>query len=190
MGDNDNETLSNVTSATWDFEDEAFDEISDEAKDFISDLLKKDMKWVPSQRQSLHSESTWKNNCCLVLESFWMSDLTDFLRLASCICSPWGTAVRFSSLSEIIYFLFTVSSVYFSQSSFSQSVITTMAHSYSVRVCVCLQSSSELRSVFPAPLAQTGHHQHGGQETFQREDEEIYSEKKVAGQDLNDNHLT
>lgn len=44
MGDNDNETLSNVTSATWDFEDEAFDEISDEAKNCISNLLKKDMK--------------------------------------------------------------------------------------------------------------------------------------------------
>uniref|UniRef100_A0A673LZR6 Myosin light chain kinase, smooth muscle n=1 Tax=Sinocyclocheilus rhinocerous TaxID=307959 RepID=A0A673LZR6_9TELE len=44
MGDNDNETLSNVTSATWDFEDEAFDEISDEAKDFIGNLLKKNMK--------------------------------------------------------------------------------------------------------------------------------------------------
>ncbi|KAK1788716.1 hypothetical protein P4O66_002432 [Electrophorus voltai] len=44
MGDNDHETLSNVTSATWDFEDEAFDEISEEAKDFISSLLKKDMR--------------------------------------------------------------------------------------------------------------------------------------------------
>uniref|UniRef100_A0A2R9A853 Myosin light chain kinase, smooth muscle n=1 Tax=Pan paniscus TaxID=9597 RepID=A0A2R9A853_PANPA len=44
MGDNDNETLANVTSATWDFDDEAFDEISDDAKDFISNLLKKDMK--------------------------------------------------------------------------------------------------------------------------------------------------
>ncbi|XP_060785969.1 myosin light chain kinase, smooth muscle isoform X4 [Neoarius graeffei] len=44
MGDNENETLSNVTSATWDFEDEAFDEISEEAKDFISSLLKKDKK--------------------------------------------------------------------------------------------------------------------------------------------------
>ncbi|XP_056315650.1 myosin light chain kinase, smooth muscle isoform X1 [Danio aesculapii] len=44
MGDNDNETLANVTSATWDFEDEAFDEISDQAKDFISRLLKKDMR--------------------------------------------------------------------------------------------------------------------------------------------------
>ncbi|XP_040858575.1 myosin light chain kinase, smooth muscle isoform X1 [Ochotona curzoniae] len=44
MGDNDNETLANVTSATWDFDDEAFDEISEDAKDFISSLLKKDMK--------------------------------------------------------------------------------------------------------------------------------------------------
>ncbi|XP_069791647.1 myosin light chain kinase, smooth muscle-like isoform X2 [Narcine bancroftii] len=44
MGDNDNETLANVTSATWDFDDEAFDEISDDAKDFIRGLLKKDMK--------------------------------------------------------------------------------------------------------------------------------------------------
>uniref|UniRef100_A0A671LQK1 Myosin light chain kinase, smooth muscle n=1 Tax=Sinocyclocheilus anshuiensis TaxID=1608454 RepID=A0A671LQK1_9TELE len=44
MGENDNETLANVTSATWDFEDEAFDEISDQAKDFISSLLKKDMR--------------------------------------------------------------------------------------------------------------------------------------------------
>lgn len=44
MGENDNETLANVTSATWDFDDEAFDEISDDAKDFISNLLKKDMK--------------------------------------------------------------------------------------------------------------------------------------------------
>uniref|UniRef100_A0A4W5NXE3 Myosin light chain kinase, smooth muscle n=1 Tax=Hucho hucho TaxID=62062 RepID=A0A4W5NXE3_9TELE len=44
MGDNDNETLSNVTSATWDFEDDAFDEISDHAKDFITNLLKKNMR--------------------------------------------------------------------------------------------------------------------------------------------------
>ncbi|XP_075996672.1 myosin light chain kinase, smooth muscle [Genypterus blacodes] len=44
MGDNDNETLSNVTSACWDFEDEAFDEISDTGKDFITNLLMKDMR--------------------------------------------------------------------------------------------------------------------------------------------------
>ncbi|XP_074550631.1 myosin light chain kinase, smooth muscle [Halichoeres trimaculatus] len=57
MGDNDNETLSNVTSATWDFEDEAFDEISDTAKDFITNLLKKDMKARLSCPQCF--EHTW-----------------------------------------------------------------------------------------------------------------------------------
>ncbi|KAM6978468.1 myosin light chain kinase, smooth muscle [Tautogolabrus adspersus] len=57
MGDNDNETLSNVTSATWDFEDEAFDEISDTAKDFITNLLKKDMKTRLTCAQCF--EHTW-----------------------------------------------------------------------------------------------------------------------------------
>ncbi|XP_019727484.1 myosin light chain kinase, smooth muscle isoform X1 [Hippocampus comes] len=57
MGDNDNETLANVTSATWDFEDEAFDEISDDAKDFITSLLKKDMKARLSCPRCL--EHTW-----------------------------------------------------------------------------------------------------------------------------------
>ncbi|XP_056607403.1 myosin light chain kinase, smooth muscle [Triplophysa dalaica] len=57
MGDNDNETLANVTSATWDFEDEAFDEISDQAKDFISSLLKKDMRARLTCAQSL--EHSW-----------------------------------------------------------------------------------------------------------------------------------
>ncbi|XP_057707533.1 myosin light chain kinase, smooth muscle [Corythoichthys intestinalis] len=57
MGDNDNETLANVTSATWDFEDEAFDEISDDAKDFITRLLKKDMKARLSCPQCL--EHSW-----------------------------------------------------------------------------------------------------------------------------------
>uniref|UniRef100_A0A4W4GZ82 Myosin light chain kinase, smooth muscle n=1 Tax=Electrophorus electricus TaxID=8005 RepID=A0A4W4GZ82_ELEEL len=57
MGDNDNETLANVTSATWDFEDEAFDEISEQAKSFISRLLKKDMKARLTCAQCL--EHTW-----------------------------------------------------------------------------------------------------------------------------------
>ncbi|NP_001161592.1 myosin light chain kinase-like protein [Saccoglossus kowalevskii] len=39
MGDNDAETICNVTTAEWDFEDESFDEISDAAKDFIEKLL-------------------------------------------------------------------------------------------------------------------------------------------------------
>lgn len=39
MGDNDMETMANVTRATFDFEDSSFDPISDLAKDFISKLL-------------------------------------------------------------------------------------------------------------------------------------------------------
>lgn len=42
MGDSDMETMANVTRSEWDFEDESFDEISDDAKDFISKLLVKD----------------------------------------------------------------------------------------------------------------------------------------------------
>ena len=44
MGDNDSETLVSVTMAQWDFEDDAFDEISDDAKNFIETLLVKDMR--------------------------------------------------------------------------------------------------------------------------------------------------
>ena len=40
MGDTDSETLSNVQRVEWDFDDPVFDEITDEAKDFISRLLK------------------------------------------------------------------------------------------------------------------------------------------------------
>ena len=39
LGDTDSETFSNVTSGQWDFEDDDFDDISDNAKDFIEKLL-------------------------------------------------------------------------------------------------------------------------------------------------------
>ncbi|XP_075631076.1 myosin light chain kinase, smooth muscle [Balearica regulorum gibbericeps] len=42
QGDNDMETLSNITAARWDFEEETFSEISQQAKEFISQLLQKD----------------------------------------------------------------------------------------------------------------------------------------------------
>lgn len=42
MGDDDNETIQNVSTAEWDFEDEAFDVISDLSKQFIEELLIKD----------------------------------------------------------------------------------------------------------------------------------------------------
>lgn len=45
MGDSDLETMANVTRAEFDFNDESFDPISEQAKDFISKLLVKDKKW-------------------------------------------------------------------------------------------------------------------------------------------------
>ena len=44
MGDNDAETLANVTTAEWDFDDPVFEDISQEAKEFIEDLLVKNQK--------------------------------------------------------------------------------------------------------------------------------------------------
>ncbi|XP_072180712.1 myosin light chain kinase, smooth muscle-like [Diadema setosum] len=39
MGDNEGETMSNILKVEWDFDDECFDEISDNAKEFIEKLL-------------------------------------------------------------------------------------------------------------------------------------------------------
>lgn len=44
MGATDVETMANVTIAKYDFDDEAFQDISDNAKDFIKKLLLKDIK--------------------------------------------------------------------------------------------------------------------------------------------------
>jgi hypothetical protein len=39
MGENDAETFVNVTLCKWDFDDDIFDDISDDATDFIEHLL-------------------------------------------------------------------------------------------------------------------------------------------------------
>lgn len=46
MGDSDVETMANVTIAKYDFDDESFDDISLDAKDFITKLLIKDKRYV------------------------------------------------------------------------------------------------------------------------------------------------
>jgi len=46
MGDNDAETFANITRADYDLEDEAFDAISNNAKDFISGLLIKRKEYI------------------------------------------------------------------------------------------------------------------------------------------------
>ncbi|GMT09124.1 hypothetical protein PFISCL1PPCAC_421, partial [Pristionchus fissidentatus] len=44
LGDNDEETLANVSAGDWDFDDPAFDDITAEAKDFICRLMLKDKR--------------------------------------------------------------------------------------------------------------------------------------------------
>ncbi len=46
LGDTDGETFTNVTHGRYDFEDEEFDNISDEAKEFIDKLLVRNMRFV------------------------------------------------------------------------------------------------------------------------------------------------
>ncbi|VVD02317.1 unnamed protein product [Leptidea sinapis] len=53
MGETDIETMANVTVAKYDFDDEAFNEISDDAKDFIRKLLVKDKESRPSATECL-----------------------------------------------------------------------------------------------------------------------------------------
>ncbi|XP_023297882.2 myosin light chain kinase, smooth muscle isoform X8 [Lucilia cuprina] len=51
MGDSDVETFSNITRADYDFDDDAFDCVSQQAKDFISNLLvhRKEDRWTAEQ---------------------------------------------------------------------------------------------------------------------------------------------
>lgn len=53
LGDNDNETLNNILACQWNFEEEEFTDISDEAKDFITRLLVKSKSWRMSAAESL-----------------------------------------------------------------------------------------------------------------------------------------
>ncbi|XP_020040887.1 myosin light chain kinase family member 4 isoform X4 [Castor canadensis] len=53
LGDNDAETLSNVLACRWDLEDEEFQDISEEAKEFIAKLLIKEKSWRISASEAL-----------------------------------------------------------------------------------------------------------------------------------------
>ncbi|XP_045667649.1 myosin light chain kinase family member 4 isoform X1 [Ursus americanus] len=75
LGDNDAETLNNILACRWDLEDEEFQDISEEAREFISKLLIKEKSWRISASEALkhpwlsdhklHSRLTaQKKNCC------------------------------------------------------------------------------------------------------------------------------
>ncbi|KAM9843468.1 myosin light chain kinase, smooth muscle [Aulostomus maculatus] len=53
QGDSDADTLALVTAAQWEFDEESFGEISDEAKNFISSLLNKDTRRRMSCKEAL-----------------------------------------------------------------------------------------------------------------------------------------
>ncbi|KAL4676266.1 hypothetical protein H8959_010411 [Pygathrix nigripes] len=53
LGDNDAETLNNILACRWDLEDEEFQDISEEAKEFISKLLIKEKSWRISASEAL-----------------------------------------------------------------------------------------------------------------------------------------
>ncbi|KAM3875820.1 uncharacterized protein mylk4b [Diretmus argenteus] len=53
LGDDDNETLNNILACQWNFEEEEFSDISEQAKDFITRLLVKSKSWRMSAAQSL-----------------------------------------------------------------------------------------------------------------------------------------
>uniref|UniRef100_A0A670ICU9 Myosin light chain kinase 2 n=1 Tax=Podarcis muralis TaxID=64176 RepID=A0A670ICU9_PODMU len=60
LGDNDTETLNNVLAANWYFDEEAFEGISEEAKDFVSNLIIKNKSGRLSAAQCL--QHPWLNN--------------------------------------------------------------------------------------------------------------------------------
>ncbi|XP_060100246.1 myosin light chain kinase family member 4 [Heteronotia binoei] len=53
LGDDDNETLNNILACRFDFEDEEFQKVSEEAKDFITKLLIKEKGWRISATAAL-----------------------------------------------------------------------------------------------------------------------------------------
>ncbi|XP_031213941.1 myosin light chain kinase family member 4 isoform X5 [Mastomys coucha] len=73
LGDNDAETLTNILACRWDLEDEEFQDISEEAKEFIAKLLIKEKSWRISASEALkhpwlsdhklHSRLSAQKNC-------------------------------------------------------------------------------------------------------------------------------
>ncbi|NXE83827.1 MYLK2 kinase, partial [Cochlearius cochlearius] len=60
LGDNDTETLNNVLAANWYFDEETFESVSEEAKDFVSNLIIKEKGARMSAGQCL--QHPWLNN--------------------------------------------------------------------------------------------------------------------------------
>ncbi|XP_065485651.1 myosin light chain kinase family member 4 isoform X4 [Caloenas nicobarica] len=86
LGDDDNETLNNILSCSWDFEDEEFRDVSDQAKDFISKLLIK--------------EKCWRISATAALKHPWLTDHKLHYRLQKSCCVVTA-AKRFENISSL-----------------------------------------------------------------------------------------
>lgn len=86
QGDSDSETLASVTAAQWEFDEESFEDITNQAKDFISSLLQKNVRLdIRASGHTLtHSHThTWKHtvlsshrqrmSCDEALSHAWMA---------------------------------------------------------------------------------------------------------------------
>ncbi|XP_051884663.1 myosin light chain kinase 3 [Pristis pectinata] len=60
LGDHDTETMNNIINANWEFDDEGFENVSEEAKEFVSNLLVKEKCNRSSASQCLKHK--WLNN--------------------------------------------------------------------------------------------------------------------------------
>ncbi|XP_050746848.1 myosin light chain kinase family member 4 [Gymnogyps californianus] len=97
LGDDDNETLNNILSCSWDFEDEEFQDVSDQAKDFISKLLIKEKCWRISATAALKHPwlSDHKLHCRLQVPKFKYPCALKRLKVTVCPKHP-----RLNNLSE------------------------------------------------------------------------------------------
>lgn len=69
LGDDDNETLNNILACNWEFEEEEFQEVSEDAKDFISKLLIKE-KWYSNPVVLCLSNEHLISSYCNTLDMF------------------------------------------------------------------------------------------------------------------------
>uniref|UniRef100_A0A8C3TAS9 Myosin light chain kinase family member 4 n=1 Tax=Chelydra serpentina TaxID=8475 RepID=A0A8C3TAS9_CHESE len=78
LGDDDNETLNNILACSWDFENEEFQAVSEEAKDFLSKLLIKEKSWRMSATSALKHPwlSDHKLHCGLHKQTCSKSELS------------------------------------------------------------------------------------------------------------------
>ncbi|XP_045069813.1 myosin light chain kinase 3-like isoform X2 [Coregonus clupeaformis] len=67
LGDNDAETMNNILHANWDFDSEAFENVSEEAKDFVTRLL------IPTKCSRLSATGCMKHA--------WLNNLEDKAKL-------------------------------------------------------------------------------------------------------------